>query len=86
MNCKPNELAFIVKTHPDWSEYIGRVVTTIRLGVGEHAGKWLVDLKVAGHAGDVYCHDAHLRPIRPGDISDEEVRDLFNPEPAKETA
>jgi hypothetical protein len=79
MRCKPNELAFIAKTHPDWIEYIGRVVTTVSLGVGKYAGQWLTDLKVAGHDGDVYCPDANLSPIRPGDISDEEVRDLYAP-------
>jgi hypothetical protein len=38
-----------------------------------------------GHTGDggashiVPCPDAWLRPIRPGDISDEEVRNLYLP-------
>lgn len=38
------------------------------------------------HRNDRAIADRCLRPIRPGDISDEEVRDLYLPAPQKETA
>jgi hypothetical protein len=42
-------------------------------------GTPMVDNQGRPWTGEVHVQDKNLRPIRPGDISDEEVRDLYAP-------
>jgi hypothetical protein len=92
MNCKPNELAFVVRSR-NGNE--GKLVTTVRwigeytfLGGASRSDTWLCRCEqdmatLCGQhwrKGELHhISDSHLRPIRPGDISDEEVRDLYAP-------
>lgn len=95
MNCKPGDLAVIVRA--DHKENIGALVEVLRPNDLPVAG-WLAasglflwrvkasarPLSVTRILGEcsvieAACPDAFLRPIRPGDISDEEVRDLYAP-------
>jgi hypothetical protein len=81
MNCKPGDWAMYVGPS---LKYRGEVYTVLRpfegmavmLAGGGLAGPgWWVD-----HRGkEWHCLDSSLRPIRPGDISDEEVRELYSP-------
>lgn len=82
MNCKPGELAVVVKS---WAGNEGRIVRCLRvvqtdyLYTGPCLG-WETEPMLLNCDGEpVYALDIQLRPIRPGDISDEEVRDLYAP-------
>lgn len=82
MNCKPGDLALIVRSTAGNE---GKVVTCLRF-VGDVRGfqsadYWLIDRMLNTRLGGEvpYVSDSFLRPIRPGDISDEEVRDLYLP-------
>lgn len=82
MNCKPGDVAIVVRSK---AGHEGKVVTCIRF-VGNASGYkgddyWLVDRALPSIYGDTtpVLRDSCLRPIRPGDISDEEVRDLYAP-------
>lgn len=103
MNCKPGDLAVVVRSLYGNAGQLLRVIAPSRgngLAVGatyedSHGTRWK-------RAHEVFCWeveslsqsglhkrlrsyrfadvgDTHLRPIRPGDISDEEVRDLYAP-------
>ena len=74
MNCKPNDLALIIR-----GRAAGKLVTCLRLedpgvNIPEHARglRWLVDRNVEwlGNRGTncqmPYCPDSHLMPIRAG--------------------
>jgi hypothetical protein len=88
MNCKPDELAVMVRSAAGNE---GRIVRCLRLATlnelleanwNRRAGPvWVVDqiLRTSHHRMAPLANDAWLRPIRPGDISDEEVRDLYSP-------
>lgn len=91
MNCKPGDLAVIVRS---LCGNEGRFVEVVNgdvyelpgdLGLSEFAPLWrirplgeLVSSWGVNRAESAFP-DAWLRPIRPGDISDEEVRDLYAP-------
>lgn len=82
MNCKPGDLAVVVRSTAGNE---GKLLQCIRyLGcVDGFIGNdyWEVDRRVPTLCGfhEPYMRDSYLRPIRPGDISDEEVRDLYAP-------
>lgn len=84
MNCRPGDLAVIVRSTAGNE---GRIVGVVRW-IGRvpgwcHSDRWEIraDRPLIGTYGKEHWHapDAYLRPIRPGDISDEEVRDLYLP-------
>jgi hypothetical protein len=88
VNCKPNDLAVIVHSAAGNE---GKIVRCIRLATEMELREaavtrmygpvWLIDPSVPHSIGGIkpYATDVGLRPIRPGDISDEEVRDLYAP-------
>lgn len=85
MNCKPGELAIVVRAKSFIDDpVVGRIVRVTTLTTANWAGRprWLFEgpaLSLAnGERVNALCDDA-LRPIRPGDISNEEVRDLYAP-------
>lgn len=83
MNCKPGDLAIVVK-----SEFCneGKIVTCIRLasdadlaqyGYGSQGWvHWLVDRVISSGNGRPcpFMPDKYLRPIRPGEGEDEMLR------------
>lgn len=84
MNCKPGDVAVIVRTEPAGEFLLGMLVDV--LCAGRNPGWWRIKLPhpicnpltfAVGDEDD--APDYALRPIRPGDISDEEVRDLYAP-------
>jgi hypothetical protein len=96
MNCKPGDLAFIVHSEAGNE---GRIVEVVRW-VGflnalaeSGANDWWQVRPLDGKPilwtrqsyGDFYV-DRFLRPIRPGSITEEEVKELFSPNTTKETA
>lgn len=77
MNCKPGDLAVIVQD--EYGHHEGKVVLVVRRSPVIADG-WVVTPELRDLEGwDCHPCDKHLRPIRPGDISDEEVRDLYAP-------
>lgn len=94
MNCRPGDLAVIVKCTPSTTHALGHVVRVVRpdgrrdyttmFGIPD-AQTWVCefDRPVVNHEQKVRDRwavpDFALRPIRPGDISDEEVRELYAP-------
>lgn len=90
MNCKPGDLAVIVVTGSNTKNNLGRIVKvlerapdgTLVPGIPHDPRiRWVYEPKLKNERGDgiSYVNDCCLRPIRPGDISDEEVRDLYAP-------
>lgn len=83
MNCKPGDLAVIVG-HDDESDTctLGLLIRVTKLDpdwwepVWEYEGRPLTDDEGARLLA---ISDRYLRPIRPGDVSDEEVRHLYAP-------
>lgn len=83
MNCKPGDLAIVVKS---WAGNEGKVVTCIRLATFAELQKtemdpslgplWLVDKLLNGTFGEPepYVFDCQLKPIRPNDGEDEMIR------------
>lgn len=103
MNCKPGDLALVVRPHATktpivevLSSYTAKEFDGRKTTAGEWTLPcWLVKslggpIRHTGKSGASVifpCPDAWLRPIRPGDISDEEVRDLYAPsDPAERGA
>lgn len=93
MNCKPGDLAVIVRSYAGNE---GKIVRCIRLvdyvcwgrpdGSEVVAPTWKIDRELRGCRGDVsdQIEDSLLSPIRPGDITDEEVRELYAPKTLQE--
>lgn len=92
MNCKPGDMAIVVRSH---SGNEGRVVEIVAYyGYAKfHDGSafsncWLVKGRLNGgicftaslFGADRLFPDSYLRPLRPDGITDEEVRDLYQPE------
>jgi hypothetical protein len=83
MNCKPGDLAVFVKSSAGNE---GRLVTCLRFigRVPDYRGSdyWETDTPVPSWFGDMasIARDSQLRPIRPGGVTDEEVRDLYAPD------
>lgn len=76
MNCKQGDLAIIVS---GWAfrKYFGHVVQC----VATDGLFWAIERSLDGHPNYwMVIPDSCLRPIRPGDVTDEEVRDLFAPD------
>lgn len=92
MNCRPGDLAVVVRSDAGND---GKIVFVVRAAAYheyaefDHADEgrhWWVECKSGllmdtwgGGEKESSMPDARLRPIRPGDISDEEVRDLYAP-------
>lgn len=89
MNCKQGELAVIVSgIH---KQLIGRFVTCVSICHElDHTGfvHWNTEpaLFIPGFRLPIGVGDITLRPIRPGDITDSEVRDLYAPSDEHMTA
>lgn len=95
MNCKPNELAIVVKS---WSGNEGKIVRCLRIDLvrsgRESLGPdgaifppepiWTIDPELPDFDGvfSDYCADSQLRPIpqQPDDAVDEMVQKLGKPE------
>jgi hypothetical protein len=86
MRCKPGDLAIFVRSECGNE---GRIVRCVHLLPPQRAAEegwvtdcvWVTDSPVMDTDGELTCRamDEYLRPIRPGSISDEEVRDLYAP-------
>jgi hypothetical protein len=84
VNCKPGDLAVLVRTLPEFPEQVGRVFRVTALDPAARRGHaWFYEGTVIRTFRPMHTWislpDEWLRPIRPGDISDEEVRDLYAP-------
>lgn len=81
MNCKPGDLAVVVRD--SLGHHLGAIVVCIRAVpatsvLGGMA--WETEPSLRDPDGMFFTpNDKCLRPIRPGDITDEEVRDLYAP-------
>lgn len=97
MNCKQGDVAIIVACHV--RENVGKVVTCLRLAPGyytTHRGivhmpyAWEIDQAVKTVVGvdSAFIDDACLKPIRPDELglTEENVRELYQPSPIKETS
>lgn len=89
MNCKPGDLAVIVRMPgPKTQCLVGRIirVTTLAPDEGEPAWAYEGPSLMETEWGVIgYVEDEFLRPIRPDGVSTEEVAALFQPAPAKTT-
>ena len=89
MNCKPGDLAVVIRPAPQEPRALGAFVKVIRrngfasytgIGLGANEPRWIVEtsskyLCTSGRALSRFCvPDALLRPIRPGDEEDEALR------------
>jgi hypothetical protein len=84
MNCKPGDLAVIIRTSPAWAKYLGRLVTCLELDPYHRQGpSWRLDIKHTTGA-HIYACDSGLRPIRDNPGKDETLD--WCPVPTKETA
>jgi len=82
MNCRPGDLAVVVKTRPGGEAYLGRICRVLTLAE-RSPDLWRVEYR---GEGDWYALDENLRPIRdPGDDATDETLDWL-PVPHKETA
>jgi hypothetical protein len=88
MNCKQGDIAIVVRSQAGNEGKIVRCLQLIpafmwvnRDGSTDILPSWEIDIPLKGVDGDVepVIADNQLRPIRPGDISDDEVRDLYAP-------
>lgn len=80
MNCKLGDLVVYVGHQP---QFLGHIKTVVRFA-GYHPWNgrpgWYVEPPFIGGYGDPHiAYDECLRPIRPGGITDEEVRELYSP-------
>lgn len=82
MNCKPQELAIVVYT--TYGKQVGKIVRCLQpvrftfSDLGD-TDCWITEPMLTNARTVVPCPDSWLRPIRPGDISVEEVKELFSP-------
>jgi hypothetical protein len=78
MNCKPGDLAIVVRTKTVAHRWlIGRIVRVVRLDADNF---WELEQPIPLSNVDLYAiADDNLRPIRPHGVTDEEVRDLYAP-------
>lgn len=86
MRCRPGDIASIVGSVFAGGRYNGCLVRCIEI---DHPGAWEVEvlsprlLEVIDPEQDAVA-DEYLRPIRPGDVSDEEVSSLYQSNPTKQ--
>lgn len=83
MRCRVGDLAVIAPDLP-WDNWArGYIVRCIELGMPDDFGgpAWFVEPEIRDPSGRIVdaVSDSILRPIRPGDVTDEEVRDLYAP-------
>lgn len=95
MNCKPGDLAVLVRATSTTEENIGRLFEVLSaepprtyiqaFGISEEMPAWLcrsIGAPCKGWSGKVkqewVIPDFALRPIRPGDIRAEDVRELYD--------
>lgn len=77
MNCKPGDLAIIVKAiNPSWEEVIGSLVTIIGPAPFRAQGYWeiqFVGRPIVGDPRNTWAYpDTCLRPIR-GELGEDEI-------------
>jgi hypothetical protein len=81
VNCKQGDLAVFVGTKPMdplGVPHLGKIVRIVAPAVHPDAPLW--GWEISPMLGEHNCTlDAALRPIRPGDVSDEDVRELYAP-------
>lgn len=78
MNCRSGDLARVVPFDAVIEPHVGMVVRCIepiRQPLTDLPG-WVIEPELDGH--DCVL-DAALRPIRPGEVDDQDVRELFAP-------
>jgi hypothetical protein len=87
MNCKPGDLAVIVSDPRSRNLYEGAHLRVVADSGRRDAGSvlWTFEplspilvQRLKEHPGDTVS-DHFIRPIRPGEITDEEVRELYAP-------
>lgn len=94
MNCRPGDLAVIVRSKYT-PQAVGRIVTCVRLKPCPRTGApaWIIDPPVRGSYEDPagcprsggWFYDECLSPIRDNDGEDETLRIAGKPEPQKLT-
>ena len=91
LNCKPGDLAVLVRAH--LSENLGlicRVIGPSSFGPGwwhvefSKAIRWISGPRCLSHVGE--CQDSNLRPIRDQPGEDEMLRIAGNPQDQREPA
>ena len=79
MRCKVGDLVVIVRTAPEFQNFIGRICRI--LGKSQtYPGQWEIDIRV-GNVKEVVSPDEYLRPIRDNDGEDEMLRIAGRPQP-----
>lgn len=87
MNCKPGDLAVLVRSRV-WPESVGKIVRCVRFDPDRNGlPAWRVDKPVGktklfegrNRPGD-WIYDANLRPIRDNDEEDEMLRIVGKPQ------
>ncbi len=84
MNCEPGDLAIMVKSYAGNE---GKIFHCVRLATMDELMRdsfdtgtnwWLIDRAIPSTWGELapYADDKNLRPIRPGDMSDETPTDI----------
>lgn len=89
MNCKPQELAVVVRTRR--GVQVGKIVRCVQhvrfsfveLGVVD---AWITEPMLLSGSCPTPCPDAWLRPIRPDGVTEEEANSLYLAPPHKEKA
>lgn len=80
MNCKPGDLAVIVRAFTAW-EHVGKIVRVVRLTRIDGDECWKTDPELFTLDGRwIAWTDAHLRPIRDSDGEDEMLRIAGKPQ------
>lgn len=78
MNCRQGDIARVVRYDTVIEPHVGMVVRCVEPVMQPITGLpgWVIEPELDGH--DCVL-DAALRPIRPGDITDADVRELYAP-------
>lgn len=81
MNCKPGDLAVIVRAISEW-QHVGKIVRVLRLVEleGENCWRTEPELRTADGRYWIGWRDRNLRPIRDSDGEDEMLRIAGKPQ------
>jgi len=74
MRCKPGDLAIIVNTLPEYSRYLGKILTCVaveRWYKNSTLPVWSTEPKLIDGPYTLLVEDEALRPIRPDEGPDE---------------
>ena len=80
MNCKQGDMARVVPDHPNDEWARGRIVRCVARDLEPGPPAWIIEPQLRSPSGIAWSvQDSILRPIRGGDVSEAEVRELFAP-------